>query len=336
MIEILVKSLLGLVPVIIYLVALVLLDSYKLVNLRSVLSAIAAGCAALLACHYINSFLAATTRLDLATFSRYVAPVTEEVAKAVYVAILIRRHRIGFGADAAILGFAVGAGFGMLENIFYLDLIPHAGYFTWILRGCGTALMHGSTTAVFAILAHRRLEPADAFRWPRLLPGLALAALLHSAYNHFFVSPVLTVVGLVVAAPLITLVVFQQSERSLERWLDLGFDTDNELLAVINEGKISTTPVGVYLLTLRERFAAPVVADMLCLLRLQVELAIQAKGLLLMRKGGFDVPPPPDAPARFAELKYLERSIGPTGRLALYPFLRRSRREDWQKHLLRR
>ena len=335
MIEVLLKGLFGLVPVVIYLVALVLLDSYKLVTLRAVLTAVAVGCVALLVCRYLNAYLFAATRLDLVAFTRYVAPITEETAKAVYVALLIRGRRVGFMVDAAILGFAVGAGFGMLENVFYLSLIPDAGLFTWVLRGCGTALMHGSTTAVFGILAHRHTDSDEPFRWRRLAPALGLAVLLHSVYNHFLVSPVLTVVALIGGIPLITLLVFQQSERALERWLGLGFDSDAELFLAIDAGEVSETRVGAYLISLREHFPPEVVADMLCLLRLQLELAIQAKGLLLMRREGFDVRTPTDVPDKLAELKYLERSVGQTGRLALRPFLHRRRQDSWQKHLLK-
>lgn len=335
MIEQMFKGLFGLLPAVIFLAALLLLDSYKLVRLRAVLLAFAAGWVALLLCHVLNDRLLALSGIGVPAFTRYVAPVTEETAKSAHVFLLIRTRRLGFTIDAAILGFAVGAGFGILENVFYLRLIPDASLLTWVLRGCGTAVMHGSTTAVLAILALRPGARDEELRWHHFLLGLAVAVLLHSVYNHFLVSPVWTVAGLVGAVPLLTLIVFQQSERVLERWLGLGFDTDAELLAQIRAGNFTTTPVGAYLLKIRERFPPPVVADMLCLLRLQAELAIQAKGLLLMRKGGFSVPSPAEAPARFAELAYLERSIGTVGRLALRPFLRRSRREAWQQNLLR-
>ena len=335
MIDILAKGLFGLSPVLVYLVALVIMDSYKLVKLRSVVLAVLAGCVALLGCKYLNAFLMDLTQLQLASFSRYVAPFTEESAKAAYLVFLIRRKHIGFMVDAAIYGFAAGAGFGILENIFYLSLIPEAKLFTWVLRGCGTALMHGSTTAIFGVVFQQWCERDGNIRLRNLLPGLGLAILLHSAYNHFFISPVMTAVGLVLGVPLITLAVYQQSEKSLERWLGLGFDTDAEMLAIINAGKVSTTRVGAYLVSLRERFPPEVVADMFCFLRIQVELAIQAKGILLMRKEGFDAQPGPDVPEKLAELKYLERSIGRTGRLAIMPFLQRSRKDHWQKHLLK-
>ena len=70
------------------------------------------------------------------------------------------------------------------------DLLPDAGIGTWIVRGFGTAIMHGGTTAIFAVLGLAMLRArAGAMRPHALLPGLALAVLLHSAYNHLIASP---------------------------------------------------------------------------------------------------------------------------------------------------
>ena len=46
------------------------------------------------------------------------------------------------------------------------------------------------------------------------------------------------------------------------------------------------------------------------------------------------VAPGPEVEATLAELDYLEKNIGPTGMLALSPFLSASARESWQVHLL--
>jgi protease PrsW len=329
MTAVLLKGLCALAPVVLYLVVLVVLDSYKLVKLRSLLLAVLAGAAAALICRTLNTRLLTWTSAEMTTFSRYIAPFTEESAKAAYLVVLIRRRRIGFLVDAAILGFAIGAGFGILENIFYLGLLPRARLLTWLLRGCGTAVMHGGTAAVFGIIAHRHSEDHRGF-----LPALGFAILLHSAYNHFFVSPVAMVAGLLLGVPLVTCAVFYRSERDLEKWLGLGFDADAEMLAIIGAGAVSDTRIGAYLISLRERFPAEVVVDMFCLLRIQVELAIQAKGLLLMRKEGFAVSPAPDVGEKLEELRYLERSIGPTGRLAVLPFRHRGVKDAWQRHLL--
>ncbi len=336
MIATLAHGLAALAPAVLYLSALVVMDSYKLVKLRAVLLALAAGCVAAAACRILNVQLLELTGMDLRVFARYVAPPLEEVAKAAYVAYVIRSGRAGFAIDAAILGFAVGAGFGLLENVFYLRDLGDAGLLTWLLRGCGTALMHGGTTAILAIVAQGRQERRPGARLAPYLPALALATALHSLYNHFLLSPVLMAVALLAGIPLVTVAVFRHSEQALERWLGLGFDTDAEVLASFSSGTFGRTPVGSYLTSLRDRFPPAVVADMFCLVQLQTELSVHAKGLLLMRRQGYDVPAAPDTAEKLREVAFLEKNLGPTGRLALLPFLGRGRREAWETHLLTR
>ena len=58
--------------------------------------------------------------LESQTFSRYVAPFTEEIAKAGFIGLLIARGRVGFLVDAAVQGFAIGTGFALVENATYL------------------------------------------------------------------------------------------------------------------------------------------------------------------------------------------------------------------------
>jgi hypothetical protein len=75
---------------------------------------------------------------------------------------------------------------------------------------------------------------------------------------------------------------------------------------------------------------------MLCYLRLHGELAVRAKGVLLMRESGL-AEPPIDAETRnkLHELTQLERAIGKTGVLALRPLLVTTGKEIWQLTLLR-
>jgi hypothetical protein len=128
--------------------------------------------------------------------------------------------------------------------------------------------------------------------------------------------------------------VFNQSEKSTREWLGIGFDTDVEVLNMIITGNLSETKIGRYLQTLKNRFPGEVVADMLCLLRLHLELAIRAKGILLMRNAGFKTTPDPETKAKLDELQYLEKSIGKTGHLAILPFLHTSNRDLWQLYML--
>ena len=94
------------------------------------------------------------------------------------------------------------------------------------------------------------------------------------------------------------------------------------------------TKIGVYLESLNDHFSYKVVADLLDYLRVHMELSMQAKGILLARKSGVKADPDPEVKGMFAELATLEKRIGPTGKLAIVPFLRRSSRDLWEIHML--
>jgi hypothetical protein len=120
----------------------------------------------------------------------------------------------------------------------------------------------------------------------------------------------------------------------MREWLELDFDADALLLQQVASGEFAETKVGRFLNDLRSRFEGPVVVDMLCYLRLYTELALRAKGLLLMRENGLDVDVGERTQEKFAELEYLERSIGKTGLLAMRPFLHMTRKDLWQLYVL--
>lgn len=322
-------------PVFLFLGALVLIDSYKLVSLRAVLLAVAAGVGAGFASYGVNVWLRSAFGIDMPHYSRYVGPAVEETLKAAYVMYLMARNRVGFVVDAAILGFGVGTGFAFLENIYYLQ-DPDATVWTWIVRGFGTAVMHGGSTAILAMVARAFHNRSDAFRPHLVLPGLVLSVVLHSLYNHFILQPLLATALIMLVFPYMAVTIFQQSERDTRSWLGSGFDTNQELLRAVRSGHVSQTPVGKYVFTLRSRFSPDVIVDMMCLLRLRAELGIRAKGLLMMREAGFDAAPSSDPAVRhtFEEVRYLEKNIGRTGMLALHPFIHTSRRDLWQLNLL--
>jgi hypothetical protein len=303
-------ALLGLLPVSCFLAALVYLDSYKLVPLKWVIGVIVLGCIAAVASYPISLAGLNGLGIDFTMYTRYVAPFIEEALKALIVWFLIRSNRVGFLVDAAIYGFAVGAGFAIFENMYYLTVLPDLKLGTWIVRGFGTAIMHGGATAIFAIVSRALLRQHASLGAVALLPGF------------------------LVASPLLLVAVFDRSRRAVSDWLGAGFDADTELLELINSGGLSTSKVGIYLQSLREKFEGPIVADLLCYLRLHTELSIRAKGLLMMREAGFVNKAGEETRAKLEEMKYLEKSIGTTGKLAISPFLRMSRKDLWQFYML--
>jgi len=334
--NLLIHALLGLLPVCCFLAALVYLDSYKLVPMRWILGTIGLGCVAGILSYPLNAGARELLNIEFLTLTRYVAPIIEEALKALIIIVLIRNNRVGFLVDAAIFGFAVGTGFAIFENLFYLQAAPDMLLGTWIVRGFGTAIMHGGATAIFAIMFHTLSGQHATKGRALLLPGYLIASIVHSTFNHFFFAPIVNTLIILAALPILLAIVFQQSEKSVQDWLGMGFDADTELLELINSGEFSVSRVGMYLHSLKEKFEGPVVVDLLCYLRLHTELSIRAKGLLMMREQGFADKAGEETRAKLEELKFLESSIGVTGLMAIKPFVRMSQKDLWQFYMLSR
>jgi RsiW-degrading membrane proteinase PrsW (M82 family) len=326
--------LIALLPVTAFLILLLLFDSFKLVSTSLLIRALAAGAGAAVTAALIHRQLLAADAVSPLVLSRYVAPVTEETLKALFLIYPLRRRYIGFLVDAAIIGFAIGTGFALVENLEYLHDLPDRQVWLWVARGFGTALLHAMTTAIVAIAA-KSLSDRFPSRGPLvLLPGLAVAIVLHSAFNHLLVSPLLSATLLLLFLPLIVLAVFGRSERATREWVGDGLDLDVELLNLVTSSFFGATRLGRYLEELKARFPGPVVADMFCLLQLDLELSIRAKGMLMAREQGLEVPVDDDLRARLDERGYLHRTIGPTGLLALRPLQVTNDRDDWLRYLL--
>jgi protease PrsW len=328
-------SVIGLLPVVTFLTVLLYFDSYKLVRLRMVLGVVACGAVIAAVCYAINADVRAMLGVDALTFARYVAPVIEELLKAAVVVALIRTHRIGFPVDAAICGFAVGTGFAVVENLYYARALGDYGVLLWLVRGLGTAVMHGSTSAIVGILSKSFADRHRSSAWWVFLPGLAIAIASHAIYNQFFVNPLLATAVMCLLMPPLVIAVFERSERVTQHWLSSEFDSDLELLDSILTGELGETRVGRYLESIRHRFPGTVVADMLCLLRIEAELGLRAKARLVARSAGVEIPLD-DVEADLAEMDFLKKAIGPTGLMAISPILRQGGRDAWQLSTLER
>lgn len=324
----------SILPVFVFLGSLVVLDSYKLVRFRAIAIAIVVGCLVAAASFLLNSWILQVTGMDGSVYRRYGSPIVEELMKSFYLIYLIRKGRIGFMVDAAIFGFAIGAGFALVENAYYVGSLRDPNLLIWIIRGFGPAIMHGGATAVLGIIFKNVSDRSSSGKFAAFFQGFLIAVCLHSFYNHFFFGPVVSTVLMIALLPAVMIAVFQQSENSLRQWLGVGFDSDQELLEMLMSGNFMKTPVGIYLQSLETKFVPEVVVDMICYLRVHVELSIEAKGILLMREAGFELPPDRTVEEKFEELRSLAKNIGQTGKLALLPFLHTSDKELWQLHML--
>lgn len=325
----------ALAPVMCLLALLIVMDSFKLVPVRFVFQAIGGGMAAAGLALAVNLWLIDGLSLPIPVVTRTIAPVTEELLKLGFVVYAIRFRRVGFPVDAAIVGFAVGTGFALVENAYYLLAMPAADVWLWLARGLGAAILHGATTGIAAILAQSLASRRAGAGLSVFVPGALAAIAVHAVYNQFILAPVVSMLVLLAVLPPLVLLVFERSERATREWMSAGLDLDVELLKLVLSEQFEGTRLGVYLQELRARFPGPVVADMFCLMRLELELGIRAKGMLMARDAGLDVPVDQELVAGLEEVRYLERAIGPTGLAALGPLQVSSDRDAWHKFLLR-
>jgi protease PrsW len=335
--DLLMRAPIALVPVLLFLVGLLQLDGYKLLRLRMVLAMVAIGGLAAGASYLVNNYAYAHFSGDFAAYSGYVSPWIEECLKAVLLVFLIRTRRVGVPVDAGIAGFAIGTGFALIENLYYLASRPDAALPVQVIRGFGTAIMHGGTATVLAVITITLYEKRPYGGPQLLLPGFLAAVALHTAFNLMLVRPALATLTMLVVLPLVIYLVFQYSERALRDWLDTDLESNVQLLESINAGTFLNSNAGRYLQALRDRFRGEDLADMLCCLRLHGELALRAKGVLLLHESGMDEPPlDQETRDKLTELSHLKRAIGKVGLLALRPLMMATGKDIWELTLLRR
>jgi len=325
----------ALAPVLCLLALLIVMDSFKLVPIRFVGQALAAGVAAAAVALFINTRLIDDAGVPIPVVTRAIAPIVEESLKLLFVVYAIRFRRVGFPVDAAIVGFAVGTGFALVENAYYLLAMPSAGVVLWLIRGFGAAILHGATTAIAAIAAQSLASRRAGQGLSVFVPGALAAIALHAVYNQFVLPPLVATLVLIAVLPPLVMMTFERSEHATRDWMSAGLDLDVELLKLVLSQDFGRTRLGTYLEELRSRFPGPVVADMFCLMRLELELGIRAKGMLMAREAGLDLPMDEELVAGLAEVRYLEKAIGPTGLMALTPLQVSSDRDAWHKFLLR-
>jgi len=327
----------ALLPVVLFLVGLVQLDAFKLVRLRTVLELMAAGAVAAGVGYLVNNYEYRHFSGDFQSYSRWISPWIEEGLKAFLIVFMLRTRRVGLPVDAGIAGFAIGTGFALVENVYYLASRPDMALAVQVIRGFGTAIMHGGTATVMSMVSVMLYEQRP-HRGPLLLlPGFLAAVLLHAGFNFLLLKPVLATLAILGVLPPLIYLVFAQSERTLRDWLETDLDHKVLMLQSITSGTFLDSSAGRYLQALRDRFRGEDLADMLCCLRLHGELALRAKGLLLLRECGAEVlPEEDDIRDKLAELEQLKRTIGRAGVLALRPLMMSTGKDIWALTLLRR
>jgi hypothetical protein len=275
--------------------------------------------------------------MGFSNYSRFVAPWIEEAIKAVVIIGLFRFNRIGYKLDAVISGFAVGAGFSVVENIVYLTLFPQYGAGTWLVRGVGTAVMHGTTLAIVAAIAHEfaereTREAAGDFDFNLLwfVPGYLIAVALHTAFNQFPERPLIAMLGAIIVAPIALIGIFYFGTAEAERWLTAEREAHRKQVDALRSGHWPEGPAGRKISALADRLGPEATTRIRRYWELQAWLVAEAEETMLEQEEGAVKIDPTEIRAAFAELAGLKRALGRSTFAALNALLPFSRNDYWE------
>lgn len=326
--------LVSILPVAIFLIFLFLLDTFKLVIKRYLFLALLWGIISAVIAYLINNSILDSFSIKLRDYSLYIAPVIEELIKTLFVLWMFHKKKMGFMIDAAIYGFAVGSGFSLVENFLYYNSMTDANPLIWIIRGFGTAFMHGGCTSLFAVIliGAKSRNVSNLFIY---LISLLFAYIIHSAFNHMYIDPVIQTIGIIIVLPVFFILIFGYNEKQLRSWLEIEFSSEIELLNMINKGQLRSTRSGEYLESLKSRVDGEAIIDMYCYLRIYLELSIKAKRNVMLKESGFSPIFENDIKDKLLELAHLRRQIGKVGELMLSPLIRMNYRDLWKLNTLK-
>lgn len=332
----------ALVPVLAMLALFVWLDVFKLMTLWETLSLLLLGGLAALLSYPVSGVFLDALPIGFSSYSRFVAPWIEEAIKGAAIVALFAFNRIGFKLDAVISGFAVGAGFSVVENLIYLWRFPELDAGVWLVRGLGTAVMHGTTLAILAAMAHELAEretreAASSYRFNPLwfAPGYLAAAALHMTFNQFPDQPLLAMAGTMALAPLALLAILRSGAKEAGDWLIVERDQHRGALDVLRSGRFPDDPSGRRIAALAAR-CDPATAERIreyC--EVQTWLVVKAEEALAEQSAMADGRATVDADAAFERLAALKRSLGRSTFAALKPLLPFSRNDYWEVSELR-
>lgn len=328
---------LALLPVLVLLAVFVWLDAFALMSFKEIAVLLVLGGIGAVAAYPVSGKMLDTLPIGFSLYSRFVAPWIEEAIKTQIMMALFRMNRVGYKLDAVISGFAIGAGFSVVENALYLTLFPTYGTGTWLVRGFGTAIMHGTTLACLAAIAHEfaereTREAAADYRFSLIwfVPGYALAVALHMAFNQFPERPLLALLGTVIVAPILLIGILSFGTAEAQKWLVAEKAEHLAQLEALRAGRWPDTPAGAKIGALADRLDPEAAKRVRRYWELQAWLVAEAEETMLEEAAGDVEFDPAQIRAALAELEGLKRALGRSTFAALQSLLPFSRNDQWE------
>lgn len=325
----------ALLPVVIYIFVVYKIDNFSLISVKNLLLQVLCGMVTALACFGLFQL---TGEMLADEHSDYINPILEELVKGLPLLYLASRKKIVFFIDSVICGAAVGGGFSILENIFYLLLGDGiTGIGTVLFRGLEVALIHMGCSAIVAagLMLVIRLIERSRSRLGLKRSDIAMsvfllleAPVLHVCHNAFHFNPLMQFIFVFGTMGGLLMWTYYYDVDMIHRWLDKGLDKQLALLDSIKDGHLDDTPTGVFLESVKDAFPPEDFFDIICYVQLNVELNVAAKSRVMIRESGLERDLPlSDAEkelfmAQYTEYKILEKNLGKAARMTIAPIVK--------------
>ena len=324
----------ALLPVVIYIFVVYQIDNFSLISVKRLLLLILSGMLTALACFGLFQL---TGKIIPESQSDSVNPIVEEMVKAVPLLWLATRKKIVFFIDSVICGAAVGGGFSILENIFYLLWSNEMGIGTILFRGLEVALIHMGCSAIIAaglmlgerlILRFRSklsIKKSDVIM---VISLLVVAPVLHVCHNTFHFNPLVQFIFVIGTMGGLLVWTYFYDVEMIHSWLDTGLDKQLNLLDSIKNGHLDETPTGKFLESVKDAFPPEDFFDMICYVQLHVELSVASRSRVMLRESGLeqDLPLTDEMKeqilSQYAEYKLLEKRLGNAARMTIAPVVK--------------
>jgi RsiW-degrading membrane proteinase PrsW (M82 family) len=324
----------ALLPVVIYIFVVYQIDNFSLISVKRLLLLILSGMLTALACFALFQL---TGKIISESQSDSVNPIIEEIVKAVPLLWLASRKKIVFFIDSVICGAAVGGGFSILENIFYLLWGNEMGIGTVLFRGLEVALVHMGCSAIVAaglMLIVRMIEYSrsrSVIKKSDIAMSVFLlseAPVLHVFHNTFHFVPL--VQFLLVTGTLGGLLVWTYfyDVEMIHSWIDTGLDKQLNLLDSIKAGHLDDTSTGKFLESVKDAFPPEDFFDIICYVQLHVELSVASRSRVMLRESGLERELPLTDEmkelilSQYTEYKLLEKRLGHAARMTIAPIVK--------------
>ena len=324
----------ALLPVVIYIFVVYKIDNFALISVRNLLLQVLYGMVTALVCFGLFQL---TGEMLADEHSDYVNPVLEELVKGLPLLYLASRKKIVFFIDSVICGAAVGGGFSILENIFYLLLGNEMGIGTVLFRGLEVALIHMGCSAIIAaglmlgirlILRSRSRLPIKNSDALMVISLLVVAPVLHVCHNTFHFNPLVQFIFVIGTMGGLLVWTYFYDVEMIHRWLDTGLDKQLSLLDSIKKGQLSDTPTGHFLQSVKDAFPPEDFFDMICFVQLHVRLSVASRSRVMLWESGLerDLPLTDEMKelilSQYTEYRLLEKRLGNTARMTIAPVVK--------------